>query len=424
MGGGLVLISFKSSEDMAHSIHINNGRLADLFESLEPWSPNAVSHERISWLTCYGIPLHVWEKEFFSNLGSLFGRFLGIDENTEDKASFDCARILVCIKERSPINRTVRIKVDGDDFDVILFEEPVVEWESLFANTNIALHGFESTPDSENPSNAEDDTPISNAEDDTPTPNAENPSNTENYLPHNHAVTANGDGPNKLLRKNPSPSDQDDTPTSNTTNQVAPPSPLFVISNTNSKTTNTTNFPLSKNLPSPQARLSNNSPHTSPPHDQLYPPSSENQESLDLLDLDNIPLARLMHFSRLEKRNKKKHKASKVAPFPSSNLTTFQPKKPLKRPKKMSLTFKQNFSSDDFQFEPNPIHTPQVRHSLLNTPTSLSSPTSSPIPSKGLDHPELDPTWRVGEILNITEGFTKEQLLAELSLVSNPSSSC
>jgi hypothetical protein len=36
------------------------------FERFEEWSPSWVSNQRVTWLNCYGIPLHIWGDCYFS----------------------------------------------------------------------------------------------------------------------------------------------------------------------------------------------------------------------------------------------------------------------------------------------------------------------------------------------------------------------
>ncbi|KAJ4847918.1 hypothetical protein Tsubulata_049678 [Turnera subulata] len=108
-----------------------------------------VSYERLSWLTCYGIPLHVWDKEFLKNFGSHFGKFLGVDASTAEKESFECAKILICTDRREPAKHVQRISVDDKFFDIVIFEEIIYELGQIVnsRNINIVSWGFDSDSD-------------------------------------------------------------------------------------------------------------------------------------------------------------------------------------------------------------------------------------------------------------------------------------
>ncbi|KAJ4851315.1 hypothetical protein Tsubulata_040295 [Turnera subulata] len=144
MGSGKVILTFDSANDKKHYIDPSQDLLSNFFDSIEPWSPNMVSYERLSWLTCYGIPLHVWDKEFFKNFGSRFGKFLGVDASTAEKVSFECAKILICTDRHEPAKHVQRISVDDKYFDIVIFEEIIYELGQIVNSQNIVFWGFDS----------------------------------------------------------------------------------------------------------------------------------------------------------------------------------------------------------------------------------------------------------------------------------------
>ncbi|KAJ4842025.1 hypothetical protein Tsubulata_021912 [Turnera subulata] len=103
-----------------------------------------VSYARLSWITCYGIPLHVWDKDFFSNFDNHFGKFVGVKAATAEKESFECARIIICTDRREPINKVQRISV-GDKFhDIAMFEDIIHDFDQIANNQNIVFWDFDS----------------------------------------------------------------------------------------------------------------------------------------------------------------------------------------------------------------------------------------------------------------------------------------
>ncbi|KAJ4834947.1 hypothetical protein Tsubulata_021471 [Turnera subulata] len=80
MGGNQALLSFQSPEEMTSALRSHQDLLSNYFSRIKPSSPHDVSRERISWITCYGVPLHVWSSNIFSAFGNLLGKLLGVDE--------------------------------------------------------------------------------------------------------------------------------------------------------------------------------------------------------------------------------------------------------------------------------------------------------------------------------------------------------
>ncbi|KAJ4835037.1 hypothetical protein Tsubulata_012828 [Turnera subulata] len=139
-----VLLSFDSIEVMTSSIDTNHDLLSQYFDSIDRWSPDMVSYARSSWIICYRIPLDVWDKDFFSNFGNHFGKFLGVDAATAEKESFECARIIICTERREPINKVQRIRV-GDKFhDVAIFEDIIHDFVQIANDQNVVFWGFDS----------------------------------------------------------------------------------------------------------------------------------------------------------------------------------------------------------------------------------------------------------------------------------------
>ncbi|KAJ4822457.1 hypothetical protein Tsubulata_022793 [Turnera subulata] len=154
LGSCKVLLSFDSIEVMTSSIDTNHDLLSQYFDSIDHWSPDMVSYARLSWITCYRIPLHVWDKDFFLNFGNHFGKFLGVDAATAEKESFECARIIICTERREPINKVQRIRV-GDKFhDIAIFEDIIHDFVQIANDQNIVFWGFDSNV-------SEDDAPSS-----------------------------------------------------------------------------------------------------------------------------------------------------------------------------------------------------------------------------------------------------------------------
>jgi hypothetical protein len=66
------------------------------FERFEEWSPNwSSSNLRVTWLTCFGVPLHMWGDAIFRMLVFKFGSFIETDYTTKNMLRGDLARIKI-----------------------------------------------------------------------------------------------------------------------------------------------------------------------------------------------------------------------------------------------------------------------------------------------------------------------------------------
>ncbi|MCI15365.1 hypothetical protein A2U01_0036503, partial [Trifolium medium] len=59
------------------------GWWCSLFEKIVPWSPSLVSNQRVTWICCYGVPLHTWGLDLFRAMAFKFGRFIEVDVQTK-----------------------------------------------------------------------------------------------------------------------------------------------------------------------------------------------------------------------------------------------------------------------------------------------------------------------------------------------------
>ncbi|KEH40713.1 DUF4283 domain protein [Medicago truncatula] len=125
MGANMVLLK---AED-PHLIEEAEGRSdpwwRGLFKSVKRWAPNLVSKQRLIWIRCFGLPLHVWDEKTFKKMGALFGEFVDFDEETIGLNRVDMGRIYVLSSSMAFVNEKLRVEVMGVVFDVWVVEEVV-----------------------------------------------------------------------------------------------------------------------------------------------------------------------------------------------------------------------------------------------------------------------------------------------------------
>jgi hypothetical protein len=82
-----------------------------------------VVRERGAWVRIYGVPLHVWNLDFFKLCVYDCGRLLRLDDLTLEKGRFDYARVLISTDSVDIIKTEAKVLVDGSILDFLIVEE-------------------------------------------------------------------------------------------------------------------------------------------------------------------------------------------------------------------------------------------------------------------------------------------------------------
>ncbi|TYI77883.1 hypothetical protein E1A91_D06G172700v1, partial [Gossypium mustelinum] len=86
-------------EETIHKIEgLKDGALNNLFSKVERWSEKIQVDNKMVWLACQGIPLHVWNCMMFQNIAQKYGEFLGVDIDTRCFKSFVRGNVHVLTK--------------------------------------------------------------------------------------------------------------------------------------------------------------------------------------------------------------------------------------------------------------------------------------------------------------------------------------
>jgi hypothetical protein len=117
-----VLISSSVAEEVRELVG-TVGWWCTWFNRFEEWSPELVSNQRVSWLSCFGVPLHAWGEALFRTLGFKFGTFIKVDDSTKELLRGDVARIKVATTLPMKIDSSVTVSVLGKKFLIKVMEE-------------------------------------------------------------------------------------------------------------------------------------------------------------------------------------------------------------------------------------------------------------------------------------------------------------
>ncbi|GKV27405.1 hypothetical protein SLEP1_g36578 [Rubroshorea leprosula] len=123
MGGKMVLLDCEDKEELKDLVEMAADWLGQWFEEIQPWSPELVAHERFVWIRCQGVPLNAWRSDFFEKMGSSWGKFICLDDNTSNKKRFDIARFLISTPITHSISVSRQIKVNGILHNIMFKEE-------------------------------------------------------------------------------------------------------------------------------------------------------------------------------------------------------------------------------------------------------------------------------------------------------------
>ncbi|GLT97602.1 hypothetical protein SLE2022_151590 [Rubroshorea leprosula] len=123
MGGKMVLLDYEDKKELKDLVEMAADWLGQWFEEIQPWSPELVAHERFVWIRCQGVPLNAWRCDFFEKMGSSWGKFICLDDNTSNKKRFDITRFLISTPITDSISISRQIKVNGILHNIMFKEE-------------------------------------------------------------------------------------------------------------------------------------------------------------------------------------------------------------------------------------------------------------------------------------------------------------
>ncbi|MCH81579.1 RNA recognition motif [Trifolium medium] len=99
------------------------GWWCSLFDKVVPWSPDLIINERVTWIRCYGVPLHAWGNDLFRSIAFKSGRFIGVDEKTKHMLRCDVASLKIVTGGKKFIDSSMVVKVKGQRFEIRVLEE-------------------------------------------------------------------------------------------------------------------------------------------------------------------------------------------------------------------------------------------------------------------------------------------------------------
>ncbi|CAL5358449.1 unnamed protein product [Camellia sinensis] len=126
-GGRDLVISFQSAQEMKDKLIIISGWIKEWCESVNEWKKGMViEQERCVWLSCYGVPINLWNSKTFSNIGTIWGEVIEFDDDTLSMNNLQRGRIRIATTHMESINKTVHLDCQGTLYPVKVCEEQIV----------------------------------------------------------------------------------------------------------------------------------------------------------------------------------------------------------------------------------------------------------------------------------------------------------
>ncbi|GKV32816.1 hypothetical protein SLEP1_g41389 [Rubroshorea leprosula] len=162
MGGKLVLLDCDDKNELKDLVESASEWLGQWFAEVKPWSPEMVADERFVWIRCQGAPLNVWGTDFFAKMGSSWGKFICLDDNTSQKRRFDVARFLLSTRIMNTISVSRQIRINGSMYNVKFTEEEFTN--SFFSLKQDFMPTFQSESENEESWSLDSDRDVSDLE--------------------------------------------------------------------------------------------------------------------------------------------------------------------------------------------------------------------------------------------------------------------
>lgn len=90
---------------------------------IRQWNPSDVDKERVTWVRCFGVPMHAWNPYFFSKIVEHVGTYMYLDDNTE----IYVARVMIrtCSTECSTecLNQSIKVHINNVPFFIKIVED-------------------------------------------------------------------------------------------------------------------------------------------------------------------------------------------------------------------------------------------------------------------------------------------------------------
>ncbi|KAK7291160.1 hypothetical protein RIF29_06084 [Crotalaria pallida] len=125
MGGNWVLLKGEDSNEIPDLLVKEKAWIEAWFSEIDRWSPQFKIKERLTWVLCFGVPIHMWTEKSLSQMFNSVGNFITLDTATQNRKRLDVARGLISTNSLEKIDKVVKMKVGREVYTVSLMEDKV-----------------------------------------------------------------------------------------------------------------------------------------------------------------------------------------------------------------------------------------------------------------------------------------------------------
>lgn len=93
------------------------------FYSLEKWNLRLRTGHRMTWVTCWGIPLLAWDTEQIRKIVAPIGDMVDVDDDVDFVRRLDRAWVLIKMPWRPFLQHTVNAHIQGKEYSVHVVED-------------------------------------------------------------------------------------------------------------------------------------------------------------------------------------------------------------------------------------------------------------------------------------------------------------
>jgi hypothetical protein len=123
LGSNLTLLEGQEEGEVEALMEDAKEWLEQWFTEIRPWSPDDVDLERSIWLRIFGVPIHAWNLNFFTQVVKPWGTFIKADDGTMKKTTMDVARIMIRTSCQLVVDEFIDVKINGKIFHLRILED-------------------------------------------------------------------------------------------------------------------------------------------------------------------------------------------------------------------------------------------------------------------------------------------------------------
>ncbi|KAJ8429672.1 hypothetical protein Cgig2_010411 [Carnegiea gigantea] len=94
-----------------------------------------------TWVSCYGVPLHLWSSENFKMIAQIWGKFLSLDTSTSNLLSFERVRMCILTYSMSSIAEEIIIKEGQGSHIVSILKDGYLGTPLIYSTKVNAMKG-------------------------------------------------------------------------------------------------------------------------------------------------------------------------------------------------------------------------------------------------------------------------------------------